>query len=52
MDSTEEQGDPHKDTSETRTHLDQQMNTKALILKEKVGVSKCLWSYTKGLNSL
>ena len=28
-------GDPQRDTSETRTHLSQQMNKKALILREK-----------------
>ena len=42
------QEDPHMDTSETQTHLDQQ---KALILKEK-DVSKCLLSHIKDPGSL
>ena len=45
------QGDPHRDTSEIKTHLDQQTNTKALILKED-DVSKRLWSYIKDPGSL
>ena len=45
------QGDPHRDTSETQSHSGQQTNTKALILKEN-DVSKCLWNHTKDPGSL
>ena len=39
------QGDPHKDANETRTHSGQKTNNEALILK-------CLWSHTEDLGSL
>ena len=45
------QGDPHRDTSGTQTHLRQETITKALILREKY-VSKSLWSHTKDPYSL
>ena len=37
-----DQGDPHRDTNETRTHSGQKTNNEALILKGNE-VSKCLW---------
>ena len=40
------QGDPIRDTSETRTHLDQQMNNEALTLRGN-DVSECPWSRTE-----
>ena len=42
---------PNMNTSETRTHSGQGMNTKALILREN-DASKYLWSHTKALSSL
>ena len=36
--------DPQKDVSETRIHSGQQINKKALILREN-DVPKCLWSH-------
>ena len=46
------QGDPQRDTGKTRTHLGQEVNKKALILREKLDVLKYLWSRTKDLDSL